>query len=209
MEHTISGIFPIPVYHVKRNSNLDESEWKDIKDIIDTGGMMKNPGISNHISKNTYIFDTKLANLKEFCEKHIKTYVKEIINPKEELDFYITQSWLNVIEPAGMHHPHRHANSIIAGVFYVSTVENDKIDFHDPLKSFSSVSVDIASEVNTWNMKICSMKVITNLLVLFPPWLEHGVELNPDATKDRISIAFNVFAKGTLGAVENIDELFL
>ena len=33
---------------------------------------------------------------KKFIEEHIKLYVKEVISPEEELEFYITQSWLKV-----------------------------------------------------------------------------------------------------------------
>ena len=124
-------IFPTPVYCTHEKSDLNLSEIKDIENIIEEG-MKKNK--YNSISKNTYIFDTKLKNLKEFCEHHIKIYVKEIINSKEELDFYITQSWLNINKPGESHDKHWHPNSIISGVFYVSTIEYDRILFYNPLE---------------------------------------------------------------------------
>ena len=126
--YTIHGIFPIPVYSVKRDSDLDSTEEKEIEDII-KGGLRVNA--ENSFSNNSYIFNTKLKKIKEFCEQHIKIYVKEIINPKEDLDFYITQSWLNITKPGQFHHSHYHSNSIISGVFYISTEEDDKILFDD------------------------------------------------------------------------------
>ena len=128
---TIVGLFPSPVYITKRDSNLDSTEEKEIEDIIEEGMSAKTTN-SNSSSKNSYIFDTRLYKLKEFCKEHIETYVEKIISPKKELDFYITQSWLNITKPGESHGLHSHPNSIISGVFYVSTEEDDKIYFHDP-----------------------------------------------------------------------------
>ena len=46
-------------------------------------------------------------------------------------------------------------------------------------------------------------------LLVFPSWLKHGVEPNEKATTDRISIAFNVFAKGNFGERGSLNELIL
>ena len=93
---TIHGVFIITVYIVKRDSKLSPKEEKEIEDIIKEG-MTKNTG--NSQTNNTYIFNGKLKGIKQFCEQHIKSYVEQIIYPKEELDFYITQSCLNVNKP--------------------------------------------------------------------------------------------------------------
>ena len=146
----IEGIFPIPVYCTHKKSGLDSTEKKEIENIIEEG-MWANE--FNSTSQNISIFDTRLYNLKEFCEKHIKMYVKEIINPKERIDFYITQSWLNVISPNNtITYPiHSHANSIISGVFYISTKEDDHILFQDPnLKLKERIRFDLL-ETNKWN----------------------------------------------------------
>ena len=91
------SIFPCPVYIVKRDSNLSPKEEKDIGKIVKEG-MYKNTG--NSTSNNSYIFNGKLKKIKQFCEQQLKIYVEQVINPKEELDFYITQSWLNVTKPS-------------------------------------------------------------------------------------------------------------
>ena len=113
----IHGVFPCPVYVAKRDTNLSSKEEKEIRKIIDKEGMTKNYG--NSSSNNSDIFNGKLKKIKQFCEQQLKTYVKEVINPKEELDFYITQSWLNITKPGEFHHDHHHQNSIISGVFYI------------------------------------------------------------------------------------------
>ena len=201
-------LFPTPVYTIKRDSDLDSSEEKDIEDIIEGG--IHQDGTLDHHSDNTYIFDTKLKNLKEFCEHHIRIYVKEILNPKQELDFYITQSWLNVVKPGGSIKLHYHANSIISGAFYVSTEEDDKIHFLNPNTQQTKPMILIEpNEGNPFNANKWSFPVENNVLVLFPSWLEHSVEPNKKATRNRISFSFNTFTKGTLGDNNTLKELIL
>jgi uncharacterized protein (TIGR02466 family) len=198
------GLFPIPVYVTKEDSNLIPE--KEIKKIIQEG-MQKNAG--NSSSVNTYIFNENLKELKQFCEHHIKKYVEEILSPTEELDFYITQSWLNITEPGEGHHVHFHSNSIISGVFYLATVEEDNIIFEDPNdKIRDNIKIE-SKRFNVWNATKWIFPVRNNELILFPSWLKHGVDLNEKATTDRISISFNTFVKGTLGAWCKSTELTL
>jgi len=204
----IAPIFPCPVYRAHRDSSLlvKEEESKDINDIIE-GGISKNEG--NHYSTNSHIFNTKLKKLKEFCEEHLKMYVKEIIDPKEEIDFYITQSWVNVTNPGGSHHIHSHANSIISGVFYIGAVEDDKIYFYNPNAILKNRIEIKQKEYNYWNSDSWFMPVATNQLLLFPSWVAHSVAKNKKQTTDRISISFNTFAKGALGEKDTLNELIL
>jgi len=212
--YKIHGIFPCPVYIVKRDSGISLKEKKDIKDVIGgdmhkaSGGMRQNFG--NSISEDTYIFNSKLKEIKQFCEHHIKIYVEQIIKPAEDLDFYITQSWINVNKP-GQHHPkHNHQNSIMSGVFYVQTVESDEIMLSDPnirLKDFITFGED--REFDKWNSCTWSFPVTDGNLFIFPSWLEHQVLPNPLTTTDRISLAFNTFVRGFLGDKSHITELTL
>ena len=204
--HEIVGLFPVPVYIAKGDSDLISREKKEIEKIIQEG-MNKNDG--NTSSVNNYIFDKNFKKIKQFCEHHIKKYVEEIIDPKEKLDFYITQSWLNVTEPGGFHHKHFHQNSIISGVFYIATVEDDKITFDDPNHKIKELINFKTDNYNIWNSASWFLNISNNELMLFPSWLSHEVELNEKATTDRISISFNIFIKGTLGDQKQLNELIL
>jgi len=201
----IYGLFPTPVYIAKRDSDLIPKEEKEIEKIIQEG-MQKNTGNSSSI--NSYIFNENLKELKQFCEQQIRIYVKDIINPKKGLDFYITQSWLNVTKPGESHHEHCHSNSIISGVFYISTEQSDKIAFGDPNTKVKDLIEIGFRDYNTWNSTNWFVPAITNELVLFPSWLSHKVEPNENATTDRISISFNTFVKGPLGQ-DGFNDLIL
>ena len=205
-DYQIEGIFPTPIYIAKRDSDLDSTEKKEIEDIIDKGMWSS---VSHSVSQNNFIFDTKLKNLKEFCEQHIKKYAEEILNPKQELDFYITQSWLNITKPGEYHHKHSHSNSIISGVFYISTKEDDNITFSDPNAKVKELISFESKEFNLWNATIWTFPATNNALILFPSWLDHGVNPNKEATTDRISLSFNTFVKGTLGLRKDLTELIL
>ena len=157
--------------------------------------MKKNAGNKN--STNSYIFETKLKKIKEFCEHHIKKYVEIVVSPSQEVEFYITESWLNVTKPGEFHHSHSHPNSIISGVFYVNTIIDDKINFTDfNYKIKQSLLFDI-KEFNLWNSRVWWIPVNNNQLILFPSWLEHEV-VDQTGDKDRISISFNTFVRGLI-----------
>ena len=202
--HMIS-IFPSPVYITKRNVDLNLIEKTEIEDVIKEG---MNRNLYNTTTKNNYIFDTVLYNLKKFCEEHIKIYVEQVINPENELDFYITQSWINVTRPGESHHQHWHPNSIISVVFYVQTSEEDRIFFHDPNYRMKHMILIDPKKTNPFNLDVWVSGVNMYDLVLFPSWLEHEVQVNEKQTRDRISISFNTFVKGKLGG-SSTSELLL
>ena len=208
-DFVIEEIFPCPVYFAHRNSDLDLLELEDVKSIVDDEEEGMHVNQRNSISNNTYIFNTKLKKIKEFCEKHIKIYVKEIINPKEELNFYITQSWLNLTEPGESHHRHWHSNSLISGIFYITTTENDKVQFNDPNATFRHQTSFEVANYNIFNSQTYVYDGNSVDLFLFPSWLEHSVEKNEKATRNRISISFNVCVKGIVGTKQGLNELIL
>jgi uncharacterized protein (TIGR02466 family) len=205
-EYTIIGMFPTFVYGANRGY-LSPKEEEEIDDVIKDGTHIN---LGNFTTDNSYIFNEKLKELKQFCEHHIKIYVEQIFNPQEELDFYITQSWLNITKPGGHHHIHKHANSIISGVFYVATEEDDSITFTDPRPEAWQIKFT-PKEYDTRNSPEWWLSTPINELILFPSWLNHGVKpRNPEkVTKDRISISFNTFVKGNVGDKAFLTELIL
>ena len=213
-DYKIEGIFPLPLYMAKRNSDLEHSEREEIKDIIDEG--MMDPGDGNSLggnwtTHNSYIFNTKLEKLKQFCDKHIANYVEEILNPKEDINYYITQSWLSITNPGDWHPHHRHANSIISGVFYIDTEESDKLMWLDPNQAEKEKGpITEPKNLNIWNASEWELPVKNNMLLLFPSWMTHYVPKNLSARSNpRMTIAFNSYAKGKFGNTASRNELIL
>ena len=203
----VHALFPCPVYMVQRDTDLTRKEEKEIEKIVKEG-MYKNVG--NSTSNNSDIFNGKLKYIKQFCEQHIEIYVKKIISSFDKNSkFYITQSWLNITKPGEFHHEHSHRNSIISGVFYISTEGGDNIVFSDPNMKIKHQMNFIPKEFNAYNSLTWEFPVENNVLMLFPSWLNHKVLSNKKATTDRISLSFNTFVKGTIGDKNNLTELIL
>ena len=68
--------------------------------------------------------------------------------------------------------------------------ESGDILFFDPRKQAWVMQPDF-SERNQMNSSVHSISPEAGTLIIFPSWLEHGVEQNLSEA-DRISIAFNI-----------------
>ena len=195
-------IFPTPVYRTTLNREFSKNEKKIL---LDKKNFLKK-NIGNKTSNNTYILKSKkLSSLKKFIELHINIYFTDILKTKK-IKPYITQSWLNSTKLSEFHHAHAHPNSIISGVFYVNADENfDSIVFsknlYNPFK-FETSSFTVLNS-DEWSFMVKSFD-----LILFPSGLHHRVntKINND---NRISLAFNVFAKGSFGDEYQLTELIL
>jgi uncharacterized protein (TIGR02466 family) len=203
MEATINGIFPTPVYISKLNRELNKKELLFIdKTKLDT---YKNEG--NTTSKDNYIlYNKEFKDLKEELDLKVQDYFNKVISPANNITPYITQSWLNYTETNQYHHKHEHPNSLVSGVFYINCHQE-----HDKIKFFNNTYKTIKPEVkdwNIWNSESWWFTVKTGDIILFPSSLTHMVETN-QGDNTRISLAFNVFIKGTFGSNENLTELVL
>ena len=203
MEASINGIFPTPIYISKLNRELTNKELSFIdKTKLD---VYKNEG--NTTSNDNYILNHKsFKELKEDLDLRVQDYFDKVISPANNITPYITQSWLNYTETNQYHHKHEHPNSLVSGVFYINC--DDKFD---KIKFFSNKYQTIKTEVkewNIWNSDSWWFSVKTGDIILFPSSLTHMVE-NKQGTNTRISLAFNVFIKGTVGNNKNLTELIL
>jgi uncharacterized protein (TIGR02466 family) len=203
MEANIHSIFPTPIYISKLNRELTNKELSFIdKTKLD---VIKNEG--NLSSKDNYILNQKeLKDFKKELYLRVEDYFNKIISPSDNITPYITQSWLNYTETNQYHHKHNHSNSLISGVFYINCDEKfDKIKFFKD--KYSMIRPDI-KQYNIWNSEAWLFSVKTGDIILFPSSLNHMVETK-EGDNIRISLAFNVFIKGTVGDSKDLTELIL
>ena len=131
--------------------------------------------------------------------------IKEAYQPKEKIEPYITQSWLNFTKHKGYHHLHNHPNSFISGVLYInSDINKDKIQFYRT----DYIQLQVESLSNDIYYNSYTLPVNTGKLILFPSSTMHQVPKTTNE-KTRISLAFNTFIKGNLGANKALTELKL
>jgi uncharacterized protein (TIGR02466 family) len=203
IESTINSIFPKPIYISKINRELTDQELSFIdKTKLD---VYRNEG--NTTSNDNYILNQKeFKNLKTDLDLRVQDYFNKVISPADNITPYITQSWLNYTEKNQYHHKHQHPNSLVSGVFYINCHEElDKIKFFND--SYKTIKPEI-KDWNMWNSESWWFSVKTGDIILFPSSLTHMVE-SKEGDNTRISLAFNVFIKGTFGSNKNLTELIL
>ena len=200
----IHSIFPTPIYTTKMNRAFTKQELQFVKK--QKKHCINNKGNIN--TKDNYILNRKqFKNIKKFLDKCCKDYLDTIICPKNNVELYITQSWLNYTEANQYHHRHEHPNSVVSGVLYFdSDIKNDKILFTSS-KGYQQIKPEIDNtKWNLWNSGTWFFSVETGNLFMFPSSTTHQVETKK-GTNTRISLAFNTFYKGTVGSNSELTEL--
>ena len=201
----IHSIFPTPIYTTKIDRGFTKQELQFVNEQKEH--CSKNNGNIN--TKDSYILNRKqFKNIKKFLDKCCKDYLDTIICPKNNIEIYITQSWLNYTEANQYHHQHAHPNSVVSGVFYFdSDIKNDKILFTKG--GYQQISPKIDKEkFNLWNSSTWFFPVETGNLFMFPSSTIHQVETK-QGNNTRISLAFNTFYKGSVGSDSELTELIL
>jgi uncharacterized protein (TIGR02466 family) len=196
----IHTLFPTPVYvtELNRKFTSKETNFKKIK-------RAKNYG--NYKSSDSYILNTKqFSNIKKELDIVIKDYFDKIISPKNNITPYITQSWLNYTDNNEHHHKHNHPNSLVSGILYMSVDKKfDKIEFYKD--NYNIIRPDVKN-FNFFNSESWWLPVKTGQIMLFPSSLSHAVSIKK-GTNTRVSLAFNVFIKGSVGSLNDLTKLVL
>ena len=202
----VQSIFPIPIYTTKIDRGFTKQELQFVKE--QKKHCSNNQGNIN--TKDNYILNRKeFKNIKKFLDKHCKDYLDTVICQKNNIELYITQSWLNYTEANQYHHKHEHPNSVVSGVLYFdSDLKNDKILFSHS-RGYQQISPETNTEkFNLWNSGTWFFPVETGNLFMFPSSTTHQVETKK-GNNTRISLAFNTFYKGSVGSNDLLTELIL
>ena len=205
-EPVIHSVFPTPIYTTKMDRGFTKQELQFVKE--QKKHCSKNDG--NISSNDNYILNRKkFKNIKKFLDKCCKEYLDTVICPKNNIELYITQSWLNYTEADQYHHKHEHPNSVVSGVLYFdSDIEKDKILFSHPISYQQIVPETNKEKFNLWNSRTWFFPVETGNLFMFPSSTTHQVETKK-GNNTRISLAFNTFYKGSVGSNSELTELIL
>ena len=199
MNFQVIPIFPKTLLSANLGRKVSDAEINAIKKL----DYLNND--YNLISKNTYVLDVpEFKELKFFFQSVLDCYTKEILKD-QELDIYITQSWVNVTTENQGHHSHWHPNSFLSGVFYVDVdPEVDKIVFERDKNAFLFITNPI--EFNLFNSNTWTIGAKNGDLLIFSSDLRHSVPIKKESNI-RISISFNTFLKGTIGNETSLTKL--
>ena len=194
-------LFPTPVgvYDLERKITSEE------KSCIDLLLESLRPNVGNRTSQDNFVFkQNELNSLYEFCTESINQFSSDVLQYKDTT-FRITQSWLNKSIKGDYHHTHRHPNSILSGVLYIETGEEDRINFTRNADKDSFVFD--TTDWNMYNAEMWWLPVKEAELFVFPSHLFHNV---PSVqSESRISLSFNTFPAGSFGSVDLLSNVDL
>jgi len=200
------SLFPVPVGVYVDDFGLTKEEVEFIENLE------KKDNLFNKVSVDDYIFKRKeLSRISNLCEEVVNNFFEKIYCPKESCKLKITQSWANYTSQKQSHHKHKHPNSFISGVFYISVKEElDKIRFFKSKNSVEDVFHVPMREnsFNVWNSESWWLPVKTGTIFCFHSDLEHCVDIVDDEHV-RTSIAFNTFFSGKIGSGRSLTELVI
>ena len=200
-EPNINTLFPTPLVFAKLPRKFSEEEVAFIQKCA--LNITKNTG--NTTSIDRYVLDEPvMANIKSFLQFYINYFMSNIEAPYNPVEAYITQSWLNYTQPGEFHHKHEHPNSYLSGVLYINAdPDKDKIYFYK--SGYKRINLP-TEQFNQFNSESWWFNVGTCDLVIFPSYLTHMVE-QTESKDTRISLSFNTFLKGYIGAEESLTAL--
>ena len=202
---SVLNLFSTPIY--KASFKIKQGEKSYLENIPLSDVQFKNGLMSNdkHV-----LHQKQLSSIKNQIDKHIHTYKNNILQVANDIELYITNSWLMKHDKGHYAHEHSHANSIISGIYYIEVPKmSGNLIFHKASNNISNVMSPVIAlkykKYNDYNSEEYAVKVKNNLLVLFPSNLRHSVPVSL-SENPRYCIAFNTFLKGDL-TTNGVDEL--
>ena len=188
----IHSLFPTPIYVIDGFMLSEEKQNRLIQESLSDGQQNL---CGNLVSSNRYVLDLDyLSDLKDYLQLHLNKYAYEVYNITPTVQFYITQSWLNINDTNTSHHVHGHANSFFSGTYYIKG--ETPISFHKDVTAFQNFEFDMSTP-NQFNAQECTLPIQQGRCILFPSVLKHFVSVNNTNTQ-RVSLSFNCFFKGEL-----------
>ena len=114
----------------------------------------------------------------------------------DEMKLELVSSWANLHKKGDFAQVHAHYNSIISGVWYLTTTpKSGKLILHSDHKLFGNL-LDFPKRVyNEFNGDNYSFIPKVGDLLIFPSTLKHSVTCNEEDI-DRFSVAFNYMLRG-------------
>ena len=191
MKREYLNLFPVPIQITELELNIDsllefcyEMKRKDEKgvEISNIGGWQ-----SEDVINETH---TEFVKLKQVIEERANIFHHDI-QLKKTYNQKIDKIWVNINQKGHSNQFHLHAGAIFSGAFYL-TKGKTSIVFGHPFGDISTYywNNSLIEEWNEVNSGDWSLEPNPNLLLIFPPWVKHKVDMNKEDT-DRISISFN------------------
>jgi hypothetical protein len=129
-----------------------------------------------------------------------ETSIKKVQNLyyHDNLEFPIVDCWVNKYSKMNNLVPHTHNNSVICGVFYLTSHEDEGATIFSLPNPWHNQNNSNLSIYKGSKPILGEIKAQAGTLVLFPNNLLHTMKTLVKVTSPRYTIAFNTFPRGTI-----------
>lgn len=143
---------------------------------------------------STHLINRSLHTNKQYkllvneIENHSRIFLKNMGYSDEYISkCSISSMWYNISNKDDFLFPHTHPGSILAGAFYVKTIQENNIIFYDDLTNL----YEPPSEITNLSMTTCTYPCVPGRLLLFRSNFLHAT---PKQLEDgeKIVISFNI-----------------
>ena len=119
MSATEIPVFPAGVLKIYNNPN--PPEIPSMEEFNFNQQAIANPDTTQFLETPNIVDHDGLADLKVWFEECVKDYLDNVMT-LDYREFWIHESWLNKAAPGSSQSMHNHGNSLISGVYYVSSI---------------------------------------------------------------------------------------
>jgi uncharacterized protein (TIGR02466 family) len=157
--------------------------------------------------------DKKVLDRPEFRRVHelimqeVNVYARQLLCVSDRIEFYVTDSWVNLHRRGHSAGAHVHHNSLISGVLYLHVTERTgDLVFHRDVRSLVPFPPALDLDMNAFNLYNCKSWSYTpkpNDICLFPSMVMHSADPN-GTDEERSCLAFNVFVRGDIGSLHKL-----
>jgi hypothetical protein len=147
---------------------------------------------TNQVSVKSLNCDLDFEKLHFFLNKCLVDVIDFFDFPFERL--VITESWANKAIKGESHHYHKHPNSLISGIVYLTSHKSAGTYFAD-----RDIWKDNLFYYGFDGDRTQDIKARAGKIIIFPSRLAHGAFSLEEDNEERYTISFNVFPTGKIG----------
>lgn len=193
-------IISLPFFEFTADEQLTDSVLDDVKtlnfDITTEGGQSVSFG-------EEFYYHPKLFDFFDECLLEVKNKLRL----HSSLELPIVSCWANKNSRGQYHHYHNHPNSVVSGIFYLTTHEKSETVFVFPDPWYKNIGTDglifcTSNSGNSFGETLPQLtgknKPVKGQLLIFPSHIKHKV-LPVIENTTRYTLSFNTFISGIMG----------
>ena len=203
-------LLPTQFWTVELNENIEQlqNEAYLIRKNDKDGVRKSNAGYQGYHSKDI----RDLNNLPGTNQllKQIINAVNSIHQISRQGDLQLTNFWINISGKGSSNTPHTHSGLTYSGVFFIKVpkeMKGGRFLFYRNFNEADLISTEYMGhfkegyQMQGYDYPINTISPKENMLVVFPAWVPHAVEINL-SDEERISLSFNFKLNRTFSKVK-------